>query len=128
LSQVDRAGRRLLAGVRGSANILVVATAGSLITEARQRAGISQAELARRADMPRSVVNAYERGKREPGAAALDQLLEAAGMRLELAPRRRPRRGRRFAGRLVDVLDLADALPQRHKPRLAYPPLAEHAR
>jgi transcriptional regulator with XRE-family HTH domain len=112
-----------LVGVRGSANILVVATAGSLITEARHRAGISQAELARRADMPRSVVNAYERGRREP-----DQLLEAAGMRLELAPRRRPRRGRRFAARLVDVLDLADALPQRHKPQLAYPPLAEHAR
>jgi transcriptional regulator with XRE-family HTH domain len=105
-----------------------VATAGSLIADARLRAGLTQSELARRAGMPRSVVNAYERGRREPGAAALDQLLEAAGMRLELAPRHRPRRGRRFAARLVDVLDLADALPQRHAPRLRYPPLAEHAR
>ena len=114
--------------VLGSANINRVATAGSLITQARLRAGITQAELARRAGMPRSVVNAYERGKREPGAAALDQLLEAAGMRLELAPRRKPRRGRRFAARVVDVLDLADALPQRHSVQLRYPPLAEHAR
>jgi hypothetical protein len=78
--------------------------------------------------MPRSVVNAYERGRREPGTAALDQLLEAAGMRLELAPRHRPRRGLRFGARLLDVLGLADALPQRHAPKLAYPPLAERAR
>jgi transcriptional regulator with XRE-family HTH domain len=105
-----------------------VATAGSLIADARRRAGLNQSELARRAGMPRSVVNAYERGRREPGAAALDQLLEAAGMRLELAPRRRPRRGRRFGARLVDVLGLADALPQRHAPQLSYPPLAERAR
>jgi len=105
-----------------------MATAGSLITDARRRAGLSQSELARRAGMPRSVVNAYERGKREPGAAAVDQLLEAAGMRLELAPRRRPQRGRRFAARLIDVLTLAEALPQRHAPELAYPPLAERAR
>ena len=49
-------------------------------------------------------------------------------MRLELAPRRRPRRGRRFGARLLDVLGLADALPQRHAPQLAYPPLAERAR
>jgi transcriptional regulator with XRE-family HTH domain len=105
-----------------------MATAGSLIADARLRAGLTQSELARRAGMPRSVVNAYERGRREPGAAALDQLLEAAGMRLELAPRHRPRRGRRFAARLVDVLGLADALPQRHAPQLEYPPLAERAR
>jgi transcriptional regulator with XRE-family HTH domain len=78
--------------------------------------------------MPRSVVNAYERGNREPGASALDQLLEATGMRLTVVPRAKPRRGRRVAARVADVLDLADALPQRHARRLAYPPFARRAR
>jgi hypothetical protein len=103
-----------------------VATAGSLITDARLRPGSPSRSgptgghaLGRQR---------HERGRSERGAAAVDQLLEAAGMRLELAPRHRPRRGRRFGARLLDVLGLADALPQRHAPKLAYPPLAERAR
>lgn len=85
-------------------------TAASLIREARQRAGISQAELARRSGVPRTNVNAYERGRREPGVEILDRLLEAAGLRLAaVRPPRYP--DPRAAGRdLEDLLGLVDAI------------------
>ena len=95
--------------------------ASRLISEMRGRSGLSQAELARAADMPRSVLNAYERGRREPGVEALARIAAATGMRLSveedptgLDPAR--------AGRiLAQVLDLADALPHRPRRRLTYP-------
>lgn len=88
--------------------------APDLLRLARRRAGVSQAELARRAGMPRSVLNAYERGSRDPGAAALDRLLEAAGVSLVVSSSRRvdPARADRI---LQQVLDLAEALPARRR-------------
>ena len=71
--------------------------------------------------MPRSVVNAYERGHREPGADALAKLLRAAGLELRLG--RRPVVDAQRAGRLLaQVLDLAEALPARRRGELRYPP------
>jgi transcriptional regulator with XRE-family HTH domain len=87
--------------------------------------GLSQAELARRAGMPRSVVNAYVRGKREPGAAALARLAAAAGFDLKLSPRRPPVDADRASRILVQVLELAEALPFRPRPELAYPRLPD---
>jgi transcriptional regulator with XRE-family HTH domain len=105
----------------------MVATAPRLLVEARRRAGISQAELARRAGVPRSVVNAYERGHREPGADALARLLDATGLRLTLGPAlRRPDEAR--AGRILEqVLDLAEHLPTRRRGALQYPVLPRRA-
>jgi uncharacterized protein len=60
--------------------------ANRLIGDARRRSGLTQAELARRAGMPRSVVNAYERGNRQPGVDALARIVAAAGFRLDLTP------------------------------------------
>lgn len=57
-------------------------TAGVVIREARQRAGLSQAELARRAKVSQPVISAYESGRREPGLATLAKLVEATGHRL----------------------------------------------
>ena len=96
---------------------------GALITAARQRAGITQAELARRAGLPRSVVNVYERGRRDPGAHALAAILTAAGFELRLAraPAVDPDRAARI---LSQVLDLAEALPTRRRGPLRYPPFA----
>jgi hypothetical protein len=73
--------------------------------------------------MPRSVVNAYERGHRQPGIDALVRLLRAAGQELRLAPASvvDPER----AGRVLSqVLDLAEALPSKRRGRLQYPPFA----
>jgi transcriptional regulator with XRE-family HTH domain len=96
--------------------------AGELIRDMRMRSGLRQAELARRAGLPRSVVSAYEHGRRQPGVDALARLAAAAGLELKLgaaAPVDPVRAGRILA----QVLDLAEALPARRRGPLEYPPL-----
>lgn len=91
--------------------------AAALLLTARRHAGLSQAELARRADLPRSVVNTYERGRREPGADALLRVLRSAGVELVLRPAQ-PRPDPVRAARILEqVLDLAEALPGRRRGR-----------
>lgn len=93
--------------------------------EILNRSGLSQAELARRAGMPRSVVNAYVRNKREPGADALARLAAAGGFDLTLSPRKPPVDVERASRILVQVLELAEALPFRPRPELGYPRLSD---
>jgi transcriptional regulator with XRE-family HTH domain len=95
--------------------------AGELIRKVREEGGLSQAELARRAGMPRSVLSAYEHGHRQPAVAALARIAEAAGMeaaRLDVT---------RAGEILAQVLDLAEQLPQRRRGELAYPALIRFA-
>jgi len=90
---------------------------------ARRRAGLTQAELARRAGTSQPVVSAYERGLRDPSHRTLRRLVEAAGARLrvdamptpmsDLPP---PATIEEHGRRLIDVLGLADALPKRRRP------------
>jgi len=95
----------------------------TIVEQIRRRSGLSQAELARRSGMPRSVINTYVRGHREPGSDAVERIAAAAGLELRLAPRKPPVDPRR-AGRLLEqVLDLAEALPFRRDEQLAYPKL-----
>src|SRR5215208_1976459 len=89
------------------------------------RSGLSQAELARRAGMPRSVVNVYAKGRREPGANALARLAAAGGLQLELGKREAPVDPHRAGRILVEVLELAEALPFRPRPELGYPRLKD---
>lgn len=97
----------------------------SVTSEILGLSGLSQAELARRAGMPRSVVNAYVRAKREPGADALARLAAAAGLELKLARRKPPVDVERASRILVQVLELAEALPFRPRPELGYPRLSD---
>jgi transcriptional regulator with XRE-family HTH domain len=97
------------------------ATIKQILTES----GLSQAELARRAGLPRSVVNAYLKGSREPGADALARLAAAGGMELKLARRQPPVDPDRASKILVQVLELAEALPFRPRPELGYPSLPD---
>jgi transcriptional regulator with XRE-family HTH domain len=101
--------------------------AGELIREIRQHSGLSQAELARRAGMPRSVLSAYEHAHRQPAVAALARISAAAGMQVTVGPlAARPDLAR--AGKiLAQVLDLSEMLPQRRRGKLAYPPLSRIA-
>jgi transcriptional regulator with XRE-family HTH domain len=101
--------------------------AANLIKQARRRAGLSQAELARRAGMARSVVNAYEHGRRQPSVDALARILAAAGLELRAAPAVRRLDDERAGRVLAQVLDLAEALPHRRRGRLAYPPRLRQA-
>jgi transcriptional regulator with XRE-family HTH domain len=98
-------------------------TPAMLIRQVRQRRGLTQAELARRAGTSQPVVSAYEHGRRDPTCSTLHKLVAAGGEVLELRARARTRtsdvpparddaeRGRR----LLDVLSLADAIPSRRR-------------
>lgn len=98
------------------------AVAAELIRDVRRRSGLRQAELARRAGLPRSVVSAYEHGRRQPGVDALARLVAAAGMELKVGaiPSVDPDRAGRI---LAQVLDLAESLPARRRGPLEYPSL-----
>jgi len=95
----------------------------ALVAEILRKSGLTQAELARRAGLPRSVLNAYLRGNREPGTDALLRLAGAAGVKLALEERRPPVDPQRASFILNQVVGLAEALPYRPRAELAYPPL-----
>jgi transcriptional regulator with XRE-family HTH domain len=56
---------------------------GPLIRAARQRAGLSQTELARRAGMVQSKISDYERGRWHPTRRSLLQVAQALGCPIE---------------------------------------------
>jgi transcriptional regulator with XRE-family HTH domain len=61
---------------------------GSLVRDARLRAGLTQRQLAQRAATSQSVVARIEQGHSDPSTATLARLLAAAGfeLRAELTP------------------------------------------
>lgn len=93
------------------------------LRRARERAGLTQQELARRAGTSQATISAYENGAKEPSVRTLDRLLAAAGARLAVergAPGKvldPAEAGSRFA----EVLALAEALPARRRGELRYP-------
>jgi transcriptional regulator with XRE-family HTH domain len=103
----------------------------SLLTKARKRAGLTQSELARRAGTSQPVISAYEHGRRDPSIETLRRLVRAAGAELDLGVGARtgqelpaPADDAERAARLVDVLLLADAIPNRpRRGALAFPRL-----
>ncbi len=58
---------------------------GDLIREARRAAGLTQAQLASRANTTQSAIARLESGRTSPTVANLDRVLRAAGRRLELS-------------------------------------------
>ncbi|HUB74054.1 MAG TPA: helix-turn-helix domain-containing protein [Solirubrobacteraceae bacterium] len=99
--------------------------AAKLIARIREASGHSQTELARRSGLDRSVLSAYEHGRRQPSVAALARIAAAAGVELDLAPARNGA-AEEHAGRvLAQVLELAEALPHRTRGELVYPPLIQ---
>ena len=69
--------------------------AGSLLRRARVGAGMSQAELAFSAAVARSVISAYEAGRRQPSLPTLAKLIDAAGCDLVVDTQRQPPRAER---------------------------------
>jgi transcriptional regulator with XRE-family HTH domain len=97
----------------------------ALIEEIQAQSGLSQAELARRAGIPRSVLNVYLHGRREPAAEMLLRIATAGGLGVQLSPRNPPVDPERASRILVQVLELAEALPFRPSSEMQYPPLRE---
>jgi transcriptional regulator with XRE-family HTH domain len=58
---------------------------GDLLREARLRAGLSQAELARQAGKPTSVIGRWERDEVRPSLETLRDLVEACGLELRFS-------------------------------------------
>lgn len=100
-------------------------SAAALISDVLQQSGLSQAELARRAGIPRSVLNAYIKGHRDPGGDALLRIAAAGGAKLEVEKRKPPVDAERASRILNQVLGLAEALPYRPRAEMAYPPLKD---
>jgi transcriptional regulator with XRE-family HTH domain len=97
--------------------------ASTLIGEIASRSGLSQAELARRAGLDRSVISAYAHGRRQPSVAVLGRIANGAGLRLELVPAADELSVEHAGKVLSQVLDLAGLLPYRPSRRLEFPPL-----
>lgn len=67
-------------------------TSGHLLRQARQQAGLTQAQFASRAGTTQSVISAYESSSRQPSLVTLTDLVAATGYELDvraLDPRRR---------------------------------------
>ena len=65
-----------------------VSPAAGLLQLARLKSGMSQKQLAERAEVPATMISAYERDLRQPSLPTLLRLLRAAGyeMRMHLEP------------------------------------------
>ncbi len=74
-----------------------MAMAEHLLTEAREREGLTRAELARRSSTSRPTLSAYEHGRVSPTLETLERVLGAAGHHLEVV--RSPRWAEVPAGR-----------------------------
>ena len=93
-------------------------TAGSLLRDARVRAGLSLRALAARAGTSHTTLAAYEAGRKTPGFETLGRILSACGFHVEvrLSRRIRERDGLPRGEELEEVLRLADAFPVRDLP------------
>lgn len=100
-------------------------SAAYLIRDMQIQSGLNQAQLARRAGIPRSVLSAYLAGTRRPGSDALLRLGAAAGFDLQLSERKPPVDERRASEILVQVLELAEALPYRPRAEIESQPLRD---
>lgn len=93
-----------------------------MLASMRRGGKLSQAELARRSGVPRTAINAYERGTRTPTATTLMRLVEACD--LTLTPTPRPTLDLAANAVILEqVLDFAELLPQRPRGPLEFPPL-----
>jgi transcriptional regulator with XRE-family HTH domain len=96
--------------------------AGEMIRRARERAGLSKRELARRSGTSPAALVEYESGRRNPNAATLLRIIRAAGGDLGLVEPHRVLDGARQGRILLEVLRLAEHLPKRRAARvLPYP-------
>jgi transcriptional regulator with XRE-family HTH domain len=100
--------------------------AATAIRAARETAGLSKRELARRAGTSPAAIVAYESGDREPTLPTLARICASANARLAVSvvPARTLPDQATLAHRLQQVLDLAEELPRRRAARrLSFPPL-----
>ena len=93
----------------------------SILRRARRKAGLSQRELAARADTSHATLAAYETATKVPRVDTLDRILRAAGFEPDVVLSVRPdadRSARVAKGReLFEALQLAAHFPVRRPPK-----------
>lgn len=96
---------------------------GLVLRSARERAGLSVRELARRAGTSHPTILAYETGKKTPSVAVFLRLLEACGYAVDfdMEKRIRERDGLERGEELRQVLELAEQFPARMSRHLELP-------
>ena len=82
--------------------------ASSLLSEARAVAGISQRELATRAQTPQARISRIEKGLEEPSYAQLEKLIAACGLELEASVRKHAPADEDTAQTLADLAQAAE--------------------
>lgn len=97
------------------------------LRDLRERAGLTQAQLAARIGITVSVLSAYENGRREPRADIFFRAAEAAGFSVDFVPapsalELRVPDAEQKARVLAIVCATAMALPNRDRGPLRYPP------
>ena len=92
-----------------------------LVRHVRIAAGLTQSELAQRANTTQPAIAAYERGRRSPGVRTLVKLLDACDHDLSIEAHARMRRGALSLSRLAPAMaaDLAEQ-KERNALRLLY--------
>lgn len=84
-------------------------SAGGLIRDARERAGLTQTQLAAAAGTSQGVISAYESGRRQPTVPTLQRLIRAADAELVLEARSvRVLPRERLAGMREQVMEVAE--------------------
>jgi transcriptional regulator with XRE-family HTH domain len=86
---------------------------GAVLRDVRLQRGVSQAELARRVGISPAAISAYERERRHLSREVAARIIDALGDGLRITDRLDPHEQGR---RLVEVLELAEALPYRPRP------------
>lgn len=64
-------------------------TAAEILRSAREQSGLTQAALAQLTGITQSVISEYENGRREPSFAAVDRIVAANGLEIEVTARAR---------------------------------------
>ena len=89
-----------------------------VVTVAREAAGLSKRELARRAETFPAAIVEIESGRRSPTVDTVTYLVEACGFSLEVSLKPSPSvSDQEVSRKLVQVIELAESLPRR-KPAL----------
>ena len=94
-----------------------------LITEARRRAGLTGAELARRSGTSRPTLSAYEHGRVSPTLHTVERVLRAAGHHLDVVRTPRWQKVPVRAGRTANVPDTLPRLAAHRALRKAVLPI-----
>lgn len=91
----------------------------NLLRRARDQAGLTQRDLARRSGVAQPLISAYEKGRRQPGADMFLRLLRASGHEVALVST--VEASREAAAKLEQVMGIAMVLPVRDRGPLTFP-------